>query len=143
MKKSKRVLLLILVLVMAMAMCLTMSSCGLLDTGDSESTTTTSEEDEGDDTSSSIPTVIMLVVLVGVFYFFLIRPEKKRKKQVAEMRSGLSVGDTVTTIGGVVGKIVEMDDDLVTIETSEDQVRMQFAKWGISNSGVKKDESTK
>ncbi|MBQ9979849.1 MAG: preprotein translocase subunit YajC [Oscillospiraceae bacterium] len=84
-------------------------------------------------------TIIILVVLVVVFYFFLIRPENKRKKQAAEMRSSLGVGDTITTIGGIVGEIVSIDDGLYTIETGEDQVRLQITQWAISTSGVSKN----
>ena len=50
--------------------------------------------------------IIMLVVLFAVFYFMLIRPENKRKKQAQAMRDSLKKGDTITTIGGIVGKIV-------------------------------------
>ena len=63
-------------------------------------------------------TIIMVVVLVVVFYFFLIRPENKKKKQAKEMRDSLSVGDDITTIGGLIGKVVDVSDDSVTFETS-------------------------
>ena len=88
---------------------------------------------------SGASSVIMIVVLIVVFYFFLIRPENKRKKQAAEMRSSLGVGDTITTIGGIVGEIVSIDDGLYTIETGEDQVRLQITQWAISTSGVSKN----
>ena len=84
--------------------------------------------------------IIMIVVLVAVFYFFLIRPENKKKKKLEEMRSGLEVGDKITTIGGIVGKIVHIDGDLITFETGEDRVRLQITKWAISTNGVQKSE---
>ena len=77
----------------------------------------------------------MFVVLIVVFYFFLIRPENKKKKQLEDMRSQLAVGDEITTIGGIVGKIVSIKDDLITFETGEDRVRMQVTKWAISTTG--------
>ena len=49
-------------------------------------------------------TIIMIVVMIAIFYFLLIRPENKRKKQAEEMRNSLKKGDTITTIGGIVGK---------------------------------------
>ena len=79
--------------------------------------------------------IIMFVVLIAVFYFFLIRPENKKKKQLQSMRDSLSVGDEITTIGGIIGKIVSIKDDLITFETGEDRVRMQVARWAISTTG--------
>ena len=77
-------------------------------------------------------TVLMLVVMVAVFYFMLIRPENKRKKEAENMRSSVKVGDEITTIGGIVGKVVNVKDDKIVIETSADQVRMELAKWALS-----------
>ena len=85
-------------------------------------------------------TIIMLVALIVIFYFFMIRPEKKRKKKQEDMRNGLTVGDTITTIGGIVGKIVNVSSDYITIETSEDRVRMQLAKWSVSTVGKASQE---
>ncbi len=77
-------------------------------------------------------TIIMLVVMVAVFYFMLIRPENKRKKEAEQMRSSVKAGDEITTIGGIVGKVVNVKDDKIVIETGADQVRVEFAKWAIS-----------
>ncbi len=77
--------------------------------------------------------IIYFAVIIAVFYFFMIRPESKRKKQAEQMRNSLAVGDDITTIGGIVGKIVHLSDDFVTFETGEDRVRMQVAKWAISS----------
>lgn len=79
--------------------------------------------------------VIYLVVIILVFYFFMIRPEKNRKKKQEQMRNSLAVGDNITTIGGMVGKIVNISGDFVTFETGEDRVRIKIAKWGISSTG--------
>lgn len=77
-------------------------------------------------------TVIMLVLMVAVFYFMLIRPENKRKKEAEALRSSVKVGDQVTTIGGIMGTVVSVKDDKFVLETSADQVRIEFAKWAIS-----------
>ena len=79
--------------------------------------------------------ILMFVVLIVVFYFFLIRPENKKKKKLEDMRNQLTVGDEITTIGGIIGKIVNIKDDTITFETGEDRVRMQVAKWAISTTG--------
>ena len=77
-------------------------------------------------------TLVLLVVMFAVFYFFFIRPENNKKKQVEAMRNSLSLGDEITTIGGITGKIVQITDDTITFETGEDRVRIQIKKWGIS-----------
>ena len=77
-------------------------------------------------------TVIMLVIMIGVFYFMLIRPENKRKKEAEEMRSSIKVGDRITTIGGIVGTVVNVKDDKFVLETGADQVRIEFLKWAVS-----------
>jgi preprotein translocase subunit YajC len=77
-------------------------------------------------------TIIMLVVMVAIFYFMLIRPENKRKKEAEQMRSSLKVGDKITTIGGIMGKVVHVDGDKFVMETGADQVRIELAKWALS-----------
>ena len=76
--------------------------------------------------------ILMLVLMFAVFYFFIIRPENKKKKKTEEMRNSLSIGDEITTIGGMTGKLVQITEDTVTFETGEDKVRIQIKKWGIS-----------
>jgi len=83
-------------------------------------------------TAAGGSTMMMLVLMFAVFYFFFIRPENKKKKKVEQMRSSLSVGDEITTIGAMTGKIVQVTEDTVTFETGEDRVRIQIKKWGIS-----------
>ena len=77
-------------------------------------------------------TVVMLGVMMVVMYFMLIRPENKRKKQAEQMRSSLKSGDEVTTIGGVTGVVVDVKEDKFVLETSADRVRIEFAKFALS-----------
>ena len=84
-------------------------------------------------TGGGMEMIIMLVVMIGVFYFMLIRPENKRKKEAEATRNSIKVGDQVTTIGGIIGKVVHVKDDKFVLETSADQVRIEFAKWAISS----------
>ncbi|MCL2391037.1 MAG: preprotein translocase subunit YajC [Oscillospiraceae bacterium] len=79
--------------------------------------------------------IIVIVAMIAIFYFFMIRPEKKKKKALADMRDSLTVGDSITTIGGMLGKVVSVDGEKITFETSEDRVRIQVAKWAISTVG--------
>ena len=86
-------------------------------------------------------TIIMLLVMVAIFYFMLIRPENKRKKEAEQMRSSLKVGDRITTIGGIMGKVVHVSDDKFVIETGADQVRIEFGKWALSTNDTAADRA--
>ena len=81
---------------------------------------------------SMIMTIIPLILMFGLMYLLIIRPENKKKKKAEEMRSSLSLGDEITTIGGITGKIVQVTEDTITFETGEDRVRIQVKKWAIS-----------
>ena len=81
---------------------------------------------------SSGSMIVMLVVMLGVFYFFMIRPENKRKKEAEQIRSSVKNGDKITTIGGIVGTVVDVKEDRFVIETSADQVRRELMKWALS-----------
>ncbi len=89
-----------------------------------EATTTT-----GGGSSTSM--IILLLVFFVLMWFFMIRPEKKKQKKIEAMRNALSVGDEIVTIGGIMGTIVHVTEDDITIETSEDRVRVQIKKWAI------------
>jgi preprotein translocase subunit YajC len=88
--------------------------------------------------TGSYSSIFFLVIIFVVFYFFLIRPENKKKKQLQEMRKALTMGDEIVTIGGIMGKIVQVTEETITFETGEDRVRIQIAKWAIS-SNVRED----
>ena len=81
---------------------------------------------------SSSSMLILLVVFFVLMWLLMVRPEKKKQKKVEEMRKALSVGDQVITIGGIMGKVVHVTEDDVTIETGEDRVRIQLKKYAIS-----------
>lgn len=87
--------------------------------------------------------LIPLIVMIALMYFLMIRPENKRKKQAEEMRNNLKKGDQITTIGGIVGKIVHVTDDNIVIETSDDRVRMELAKWAVSTNNSNPPETQK
>ena len=81
--------------------------------------------------------IIMIVVLIAVFYFFMIRPQKKQEKKDAEMRDSLQVGDEVTTIGGIIGKVVSVKGDTFVLETTKDKTKIRFLKGAIRSVDVK------
>ncbi|MBU5491060.1 preprotein translocase subunit YajC [Butyricicoccus sp. MSJd-7] len=74
--------------------------------------------------------VLPIVLLIVLFYFLLIRPQKKQEKKDKAMRDSLVVGDHICTIGGIVGKVVKIDEDELVLETSGG-TRMRFKKWAI------------
>lgn len=87
--------------------------------------------------------IIIMVVMLVLLYMLMIRPENKKRKKAEEMRNNLSVGDKITTIGGIVGKIVDISGDLITFETGEDRVRLQVTKWAISTNNIDKSGENK
>ena len=76
--------------------------------------------------------ILMIVAMLAIFYFMLIRPENKRKKEAEQTRNSVKNGDVITTIGGIVGTVVNVKEDKIVIETSADQVRIELMKWAIS-----------
>ena len=77
--------------------------------------------------------LLPIILMIAFFYFFLIRPQKKQEKETAAMRNSLSVGDEVTTIGGIIGRITHVKDDVVTIETGADRNKIRFRRSAIAS----------
>ena len=77
--------------------------------------------------------IIMLVIFFAIMYFTMIRPQKKKEKETKAMRDSLSTGDEVITIGGIHGKVVKVNDELVTIEMPFAKQRIEFSKWAIGS----------
>ena len=75
--------------------------------------------------------ILPLVLMVALLYFFMIRPQKKRDKEEREMRNSIQVGDEISTIGGFIGKVVSIKDDVLTIETSSDRTKLRIYRWAI------------
>lgn len=84
--------------------------------------------------------VVYIVLIIAFFYFFMIRPQKKQEKETTAMRNSLEVGDEVTTIGGIVGRISHIKDDIVTVETGADRVRIRLKKSSIATVDKKQGE---
>lgn len=80
-------------------------------------------------------TIGIWVVVIAAAYFLFIRPSKKRQKQEEELRNSIEIGDDVTTIGGIVGRVIAVkdDDETIIIETGSDKTRMRFKKWAIAS----------
>ena len=77
--------------------------------------------------------IIMMVVLFALMYFMMIRPQKKKDKEIKAMRDSLATGDEVITIGGIHGKVVKVNDEIVVLEMPHAKQRIEFSKWAIGN----------
>ena len=89
--------------------------------------------------SSMTSSILMIVAMFALMYFLMIRPEKKRKQQAENMRNALKKGDSIITIGGIMGKVVSVSDESFVIETSEDRVRIEFAKWALNTNSTQQE----
>jgi preprotein translocase subunit YajC len=79
----------------------------------------------------------LIVLLFVMLYFFMIRPQKKQQKQDEAMRDALQVGDEVTTIGGIIGKVVSIKGDTFVLETTKARTKIRFLKGAIRSVDVK------
>ncbi|MEG1931606.1 MAG: preprotein translocase subunit YajC [Pygmaiobacter sp.] len=77
--------------------------------------------------------ILPFAAVMLIMYFMMIRPQKKKDKQLADMRNTLDIGDGITTIGGIIGRVVALKDDTVVIETGTDRTRIRFKRWAIQD----------
>ncbi|QQY78762.1 protein translocase subunit yajC [Keratinibaculum paraultunense] len=92
---------------------------------------------------ASLGGLILPIAILVFFYLLVIRPQKKREKQIREMRDNLKVGDQIVTIGGILGKIIKIKDDMVTIEVGSNKTKLDLTKWAVGsvlNKSESKDE---
>ena len=83
--------------------------------------------------------IILYGRIIAVFYFILIRPQSKQKKKEEEMRNTIEVGDTIVTIGGIVGKVVSVKDEDLVIETGADRNKLKLKKWAVGSNETKRN----
>lgn len=83
--------------------------------------------------------IVYVLFFIAIGYFLIFRPNKKRKQQEEKLRSSLMLGDQIVTIGGICGTIVNIKDDVITIESSLDRTLIEFKNWAIRE--VKKLET--
>ncbi len=84
--------------------------------------------------------MLMPLLLIGgmfvLMYFTSIRPQKKRQKEEQQLRENLQIGDEITTIGGIMGRIVTIKEESVIIETGADRVKMRIMRWAVQTNNT-------
>lgn len=83
--------------------------------------------------------IVTAVIFIAMFYFVIFRPQKKQKKQEEQLRNSIQVGDDITTIGGINGKIVSIKDDSYVIETM-DHSKIKIMKWALQANNTVHDD---
>ena len=95
----------------------------------------------GGDAAGSLLMFIPIILIFVVMYFFMIRPQKKQEKEANRMRDELTVGDEITTIGGIIGKVVSIKDETLVLETTKDRTRIRILKTAVSRVDVKAEDA--
>ena len=85
--------------------------------------------------------IAMIAVVFVVFYFFGIRPQKKQEREQNQMRNSLCVGDEITTIGGILGRVVKITEETVVIETSRERTKLHILKTAIRSVDVRAEDT--
>ena len=83
-------------------------------------------------TGSMIVSMVPFLLIIVVMYFMIIRPQKKKDKQMQDMRSNIEIGDTVTTIGGIVGIVTSMKEDTIVVETGTGSSKIRFKRYAVA-----------
>ena len=92
-------------------------------------------------TLTNMSPILLIAGMFIIFYFVGIRPQKKQEREVNAMRNALTVGDEITTIGGLIGKIVSIKDETCVIETTHERTKIRFLKSAIARVDVKAEDS--
>lgn len=94
------------------------------------------------DTGSILSLVLMIGVFVVAMYFFVLRPQKKQEREANEMRNSLGVGDEVTTIGGIIGRVVSIKEETFVLETTKERTKIRFLRSALKSIDVKAADAT-
>ena len=104
--------------------------------------TSTGTSAEGTASSGSSWSMILLLGLMFVvMYFLMIRPQKKKQAEEQKLRDSVQIGDEITTIGGINGRVVTVKEDSIVIETGADRTKMKLMRWGIQTNNTANDRA--
>ena len=93
--------------------------------------------------TGSWQTILLIVGLFALMYFMMIRPQKKKQKEEQEMRDAIQIGDEITTIGGICGRVVTVKEDSLVIETGADRNKMKITRWAIQTNNTADERKEK
>jgi len=96
---------------------------------------------DGGGGTNPIISIVLIVAMIAFFYFFIIRPQKKQEKEAASMRDSIQVGDEITTIGGIIGKVVSIKDETLVLETTRDCTKIRILKSAVRSVDVKAEDA--
>lgn len=103
--------------------------------------TTTGSTSGGSNTASSWISIGMLVIVFVAFYFFAIRPQKKQEREQNNMRNSLCIGDEITTIGGILGRVTKITEETVVLETARERTKLHILKTAIRSVDVHAEDT--
>ncbi|MCG8466810.1 MAG: preprotein translocase subunit YajC [Gemmatimonadetes bacterium] len=81
-------------------------------------------------TANPMATVMMMMGFIAIFYFLFFRPQRKQQQEHQKMVQDVKKGDEITTVGGIVGTIVHLTDDRITIKTGDTKIEVERSKIG-------------
>ncbi len=99
------------------------------------------QQGQGGQGGSPITMIVIMVALFGAMYFMMIRPQKKKQQEEQSMRDNIQVGDEITTIGGIMGRVVTVKEDSLIIETGADRNKMKIARWAVSQNNTANEKA--
>ena len=102
----------------------------------STSATTAAEPAQTNTATPNLSSSFSMLILFGILifmWFFAGRNQKKREKEAAELKKNIEIGDEIVTIGGIVGIVVGIKDEVITLETSSDRSKLRLQKWAIQS----------
>ena len=84
---------------------------------------------------ASLIMLLPMVLVIVLMYFIMIRPQSKKRKKEEAMRKGAQIGDEITTIGGITGRIVSIkeENETLVIETGADRSKIRIKRWAIGS----------
>ncbi|MGE5473992.1 MAG: preprotein translocase subunit YajC [Ignavibacteriales bacterium] len=81
--------------------------------------------------------ILMIIVIFVLFYVTVMMPQRKRDKQIQSMQGSVKVGDEIVTFAGMLGRIINISNDVITVETGPEKTKINLYKWAIKETIVK------
>lgn len=103
--------------------------------------TTGTEGAASGSSSSPFPMLIIMGVMIAVMYFLTIRPQKKKQQEEQKLRDAVQIGDEITTIGGINGRVVTVKEDSIILETGPDRTKLKLMRWAIQTNNTANDRA--